>query len=147
MRVLTFVIVLFFPILVWAADAKTTVTGKQGDRKPKFVDSLGTYYEGLVVALLGNCSSESGPTIATKEGWEKALTRDHLLVQFAKPRLFMVTGEPPEVKADEIVVPISPSDSPDHIFVRTGKSYRAFAKYDHKICSFIQENLKLLLTR
>ena len=45
---------------------------------------------------------------------------------------------------DEIVVPISASQSPDHIFVRTGNAYRAFAKYEHKLCSFIQDNLKSL---
>jgi hypothetical protein len=116
------------------------VSGRQGNRPIKFGDNLGTYYEGLVVALLGNCTSASGA--ATKEQWEKALKGDHLRIEFARPRKFAVTGEQKEVEAYEILVPISASQSPDHIFVRTGNTYSAFAKYQHKMCKFIQDNLK-----
>ena len=130
MRAVTCVILLLCPAVGWADDAKTLATGRQGNRPMKFGGGLGTYYEGLVVALLGNCSSESGATVATKERWEKALKGDHLRIQFVKRRQFAVTGEPPEVVADEIVVPISASQSPDHIFVRNGSTYRAFAKFD-----------------
>lgn len=145
MRAITCVLLLSCPTVGWADDTKkTTTTGRQGDRPVKFEGGLGTYYEGLVVALLGNCHSESGPTVATKERWEKALKGDHLRIQFAKPRRFAVTGEPAEVEAEEIVVPISASQAPDHIYVRSGKTYRAFAKYEFKICSFIQDNLKFL---
>ena len=147
MRAVTCVILLFCPAVGWADDAKTIVTGSQGDRHLKFEGGLGTYYEGLVVALLGDCSSESGATVATKERWEKTLKGDHLRIQFAKPRRFMVTGEPPEVEADEILVPISASQAPDHILVRSGKTYRAFAKYRYNICSFIQNELKSLPAR
>jgi hypothetical protein len=137
---------LLCPVASWAEDAKTTVSGSQGDRPIKFAGGLGTYYEGLVVALLGNCTSESGDRVATNENWKKVLKGDHVRVQFAEPRKFGVTGER-EVEADEILVPISASRSPDHIFVRTGNTYRAFAKYDHKTCSFIQESLKALANR
>ncbi len=147
MRAVTCVILLSLPVAVWADDAKTTAMGKQGDRPVKFEGGLGTYYEGLVVALLGNCHTENDARIATKERWEKALKGDHLRIQFAKPRRFAVTGEPPEVEADEIVVPISASQIPDHIFVRSGNTYRAFAKYEYKICAFIQDSLKSLPRR
>src|SRR5262249_38373859 len=141
----TCVILLSWPALSWAADAKATATARQGDRELTFEGGLGTDYEGLVVALLGSCNSESGATIATKERWEKALQGTHLRIRFAKARVFGVTaGEPPQVKAEEIVVPISASQSSDHIFVRSGKSYRAFAKYEPKMCFFIQDRLKLL---
>lgn len=145
MRVITCALLLLCPTVSWADDAKTTVSGRQGDRPIKFADNLGTYYEGLVVALPGNCSSASGA--ARKEQWEKALKGDHLRVEFAKPRKFTVTGDQKEVEAYQILVPISASKSPDHIFVRTGNTYTAFAKYQHKICAFIQDNLKELANR
>jgi hypothetical protein len=140
-------ICLLYPAVCWADEAQTTVTGIQVERPLKLAGGLATYYEGLLVALLGNCSAESGAAVATKERWENALRGDHLRVTFASPRRFAVTGEPPEVQADEILVPISDTQAPDHLFVRSGKTYRAFAKYEHKICSFIQENLKSLLRR
>src|SRR5262245_51896634 len=99
MRAVTYMILLLCPA-VGSAEAETAATGNQGGRTLKFGGGLGTYYEGLVVALLGNCSSESGATVATKERWEKALKGDHLRIHFAKPRRFAVTGEPPEVTAD-----------------------------------------------
>jgi hypothetical protein len=138
---------LICPAVSWADDTKTTVSGRQGDRPLKFSDSLGTYYEGLVVALLGNCHSGGGAEETMKERCEKALKGDHLRVQFAKSRKFAVSGQPDGVEVDEIVVPISSSKSPDLIFVRTGNTYRWFSKYEHKICSFIQENLKELTNR
>ena len=104
MRTVTCVILLLCPAVGWADDAKSTATGRQGDRALKFQGGLGTYYEGLVVALLGNCSTESGATVATQERWEKALKGDHLRIQFAKPRRFAVTGEPPEVAAEKTKV-------------------------------------------
>jgi hypothetical protein len=129
-----------------AEDKKAKVGGIQGGRPLKFGgDGLATYYEGLVVALLGNCSTENDARVANKQRWEKALKGDHLRVQFEKPRKFGVTGRGPEgaeVEADEILVPISASQIPDHIFVRTGNTYRAFAKYQHKICKFIQDELQ-----
>jgi hypothetical protein len=129
----------------WADESAAVVSGRQGERPVKFGEGLGTYYEGLVVALLGNCSTETPPGFATKERFEKALAGDHLREQFARPRRFGVTGgEPPEADVEEIVLPISPSQSPDHIYIRSGITYRAFAKYEYRICSFIQENLKLL---
>jgi hypothetical protein len=137
---------LLCPSVGWADDAATAVTGRQGDRPVKFAGGLGTYYEGLVIALLGDCHTEN-PRKATKEQWDNALKGDHLRVQFAKPRKFAVSGEPEEVDADEIVVPISASQAPDCVYVRSGDGYRAFAKYEYKICSFIQENLKSLADR
>jgi hypothetical protein len=130
-----------------AEDKQATVGGIQGGKPLKFGDNLGTYYEGLVVALLGSCTADSSLHVGTKEHWEKALKRDHLRVQFEKPRRFAVTGGRPgggEMEADEILVPISTSQGPDHIFVRAGNTYRAFAKYQHKICKFIQDELREL---
>jgi hypothetical protein len=144
MPAVTCLIFLLCPAMRLDDGAKTTVTGRQADRPVKFQGGLGTYYEGLVVALLGNCSSASGATVATKERWENALKALHLRIQFANPRRFAVTGDSPEVEVEEIIVPISASRAPDHIYVRSGTTYQAFAKYEHKICSFIQDNLKSL---
>jgi hypothetical protein len=130
-----------------AEDRKAAVGGIQGGKPLKFGDNLGTYYEGLVVALLGSCTSDSSLHVGKKEHWEKALKGDHLRVQFEKPRRFAVTGNRPggaEVEAYEILVPISASQGPDHIFVRTGNGYRAFTKYQFKIRKFIQDNLQEL---
>lgn len=142
MRAAIGLILLLCPAVGAADDEATTVTGRQGERPLSFEGCLNTYYEGLIVALLGNCSSESGPTVATRERWEKALKGDHLCVSFGKPRRFAVTGLPPELDADEILVPISATQKPDHIFVRSGKRYRAFAKYEHKVCTLLQDSLK-----
>jgi hypothetical protein len=60
---------------------------------------------------------------------------------------FAVTGELPEAEADEILVPISASQAPEHVFVRSGRTYRAFARYEHRICTFIQDNLDPLPAR
>ena len=161
MRTATCLILLLCPAVGWAddtkrpgskavreaEDAKATVGGIQGGKPLKFGDNLGTYYEGLVVALLGSCTSDSSLHVGTKEHWEKALKGNHLRVQFEKPRRFAVTGHRPgeaEVEADEILVPISASQGPDHIFVRTGTTYRAFTKYQFKIRKFIQDNLQEL---
>jgi len=144
MRAIACVGLLLCPIAAWGDDAVTTAKGRQGDRPVEFAGGRATYYEGLVVALLGNCHAESGPSAATKERWANALKGDHLRIQFARPRKFAVTGEPGEVEADEIVVPISAAQSPDYIHVRSGNTYRAFAKYEHRMCSFIQESLKSL---
>jgi hypothetical protein len=145
MRTFLLAILLSFPAISLAADSPATTTWKHGGKQSTFADGLGTYYEGLIIALVGNCSSEGGDLVATQERWDKALAGDHLRVQFAQSRAFRVTGEPEELEAEEIVVPISATSSPDHILVRNGNRYRAFAKYEHKICSFIQANLKGLL--
>jgi hypothetical protein len=39
----------------------------------------------------------------------------------------------------------SAMQSPDFIFGRSGKTYRAFAKFQFKMCAFIQERLKELM--
>src|SRR6516225_2507213 len=78
-----------------AEDKKATVGGIQGGKPLKFADNLGTYYEGLVVALLGSCTSDSSLHAGTKDHWEKALKGDYLRVRFEKPRRFAVTGHRP----------------------------------------------------
>jgi hypothetical protein len=123
------------------ADETTTATGSVAGKPLKFGDNLGTHYEGLAIALLGSCSTENDARIATKERWEKALSGDHLRVRFAKPRVFLVTGENPTADVEEILVPVSPTD---HVFIRKGDTYRAFAKFDPKTCGLIQESLKQL---
>jgi hypothetical protein len=117
------------------------VIGRQGDRPVKFAEGLATFYEGLVLAVLGTCSADAD---ATKDQWEQALKADHLRIQFAKPRVFAVSVERGQVEADEIVVTISAADLPDAIIVRSGESYHSFGKYDPKACFFIQEQLKSL---
>jgi len=144
MRIASFIgLLLLGPALAAAADTSTVVKGRMGEREVGFADGLGTYYEGLLVAVLGTCSVEADEKIAT-EGWEKALKEDHLRVRFAKPRTFLVDVEQKEVKAEEILVPISATTNPNRIYVRNGKSYRAFAKHEPQICFFIQGRLKAM---
>lgn len=134
------------PALATAAETNTVVTGRMGDRQPTFADGLGTYYEGLLVAVLGTCSVEADEKTAT-EGWEKALKDDQLRVKFVKPRTFLVNVQQKEVEAEEILVPISASMLPNRIYVRNGKRYRAFAKHEPQICFFIQERLKAMVEK
>jgi hypothetical protein len=129
------------PAVGWADDARTATTGRQGDRPRRFEGGLGTFYEGLVVAVLGSCSVDGD---ATQDQWEKALKADHLRVRFAKPRVFAMDVEKRQVEAEEIVLTISATDLPDAIIVRNGKGYRSFGKYDPKTCFFIQAQLKSL---
>jgi hypothetical protein len=165
MRAVTCLILLSFPALGSAADANatptrkprgplrervedagTTGTVKLGGRKLTFTRGSITEYEGLVIALLGSCTVENGASIATKERWDKAMKGDHLHIHFTKPRTFVAGGpHSANVDAVEILVPISPTKSPDHIFVRDWKGFRAFAKYQPDICFFIQGRMKALL--
>lgn len=141
MRTLTCLVLLFCPAIGWAEDGKATITGRQGGRPVSFAEGLATFYEGLVLAVVGTCSVDFEGTQAQ---WDEALKAEHLRVQFAKPRTFAVSVESKEVAADEIVVTISAYDMPKAILIRSGQSYRSFTKYDPKICFFIQEQLKSL---
>jgi len=127
-------------------EVNTVVAGRMGERQASFADGLGTYYEGLLVAVLGTCSVEADEKTAT-EGWKKAMEENHLRVRFAKPRMFLVNVEQKKVEAEEILVPISAADMPNRIYVRNGKSYRAFAKHEPQICFFIQGRLKAMLEK
>src|SRR4051812_14965716 len=81
MRAVTCMLLMLCPVVAWAEGARTVTTVRQGDRSRKFEGGLGTFYEGLVVAVLGTCSADAE---ATKDRWEEALKADHLRVQFAK---------------------------------------------------------------
>jgi hypothetical protein len=129
-----------------AADVNTVVAGQMGEKQVSFADGLGTYYEGLLVAVLGTCSVEADEKTAT-EGFKKAMEEGHLRVKFVKPRTFLVDVEQKEVEAEEILVPISAATMPDRIYVRNGKTYRAFAKHEPQICFFIQGRLKAMMER
>ena len=148
MRAATCVLLLLCPVVGRADDAAYAVTGRWGDRPHSFPGSAGTYYEGLIVALLGSCSADAS-SIATKERWENALKGFHLRVKFAKPRKFAVVGAPEgkELEVDEILAPFSGGAAPPWVFVRSGDGYRAFSKYEFKICSFILEDLRSLANK
>ena len=83
MRPASLAFLVAFPAFASAADADTVVAGRQQERPVSFEGGLATYYEGLVVALLGNCTSESGPWEATKERWDEFAKGEHLRVTFA----------------------------------------------------------------
>jgi hypothetical protein len=136
------------PILVFdkPLEVKPAVTSAWQDRKVKFEGSLGTQFEGLVIALLGSCA-DGGQRDKAKEEMKQALKSNHIRVQFSKPRAFAVTGTLKTVEADEIVVPISASAAPAHIYVRSGTTYMSFAKYEFKIELCIREALKSSLGR
>jgi hypothetical protein len=160
MRAVVCCVLLSFPALSWAAnatapgkqrpprlpsraaDAKTTATVKLGGRKLTLAGGYITEYEGLVIALLGNCSFEINAATATKERWEKALKGDHLRIRFAKPHTFEVTSK---VEAEEIIVTLSQTLMPNGVWVRNGNRYRGFTKYQLDICLFIQGRMKGLL--
>ena len=143
MRLFACLIVLSFTGFSPSAEPKVIASGQQGERPLKFAGGLATQYEGLVISVLGSCSVE-GET--TKEKWENSLKGDHLRIQFSQARTFAMDIEKKEVEAEEIIVPISERALPTQILVRNGKSYRAFAKHDPKICFFIQDRLKELLS-
>ncbi len=73
-----------------------------------------------------------------------------MLVTFAKPHEFTVSDQQDsakedELKADEILIPIGPYESPPQIYVRNGDHYRSFSKYDFQISSAFQKELQNLL--
>jgi hypothetical protein len=129
-----------------AEDKPSTVVQQLGGRKLTYATGLGTKFEGLAVALLGSCHAETTFHVGNQEHWDKFLKGDHLLVTFDKPRLFGVTsGEEETVSAKEILIPISPSQSPPQILVRDGDRIRAFAKYEYDVCAALQKQLEKLL--
>jgi hypothetical protein len=128
-----------------SAAEKTTVVQRLADRKRTLGPGLDTKFEGLAVALLGSCSLEDGVEIACKERWEEALNGEHILVSYPKPRLFSVNADESDLYALEILVPIGPAKRPDHIFVRDGDWYRAFAKYDSELCTAFMKQLERML--
>jgi len=147
MRTASFIVLLLLcSALAAAADTNTVVTGRMGEKQVSFADGLGTYYEGLLVAVLGTCSVEADEKTAT-EGFKKATEESHLRVRFAKARTFLVDVEEKKVEAEEILVPISAATMPDRIYVKNGKNYRAFAKHEPQICFFIQERLKGMIEK
>jgi hypothetical protein len=140
MRTLLCLALVLIPGVGRAEDA-ASVTGRQDGRPVSFAAGLATFYEGLVLAVLGTCSVD---TEGTQEQWDEALKAHHLRVHFTRPRTFALSVESKEVAADEIVVTISGDDMPKAILVKSGQSYRSFTKYDPKTCFFIQEQLKSL---
>jgi hypothetical protein len=140
MRAATCVLLLWCSGVGRADDPAYTVSARWLGRPVTFGGNLGTYYEGLIVALLGSCTADAS-SIATKERWETALKGNHLRVKFAKPRKFAVTG-PPEDKEVEVDEILANFPNPPYVFVRTGDGYLAFSKYQFKIASFIFEDLK-----
>ena len=136
MRRAIFFLMLLLPAASLAAeDRPSTVTQQLAGRKLTYGTGLGTKFEGLAIALLGSCHAETSFHVGNQEHWDKFLIGDHLLVTFAQPRLFGVTsGEEETVSAREILIPISPSQSPPQILVRDGDRIRAFAKYEHEVC-------------
>ena len=147
MRTVISLLLLILPGTSLAAEDKpSTVVQQLAGRKLTFATGLGTKFEGLAVALLGSCHTETTFHVGNQEHWDKFLKGDHVLVTFAKPRLFGVTsGEEETVSAGEILIPISPSQSPPQILVRDGDRIRAFAKYEHEVCRAFQKQLESLL--
>jgi hypothetical protein len=110
------------------------VTARQGAKRFTFEGGLATQAEGLTLALLGNCAADGSEH--AKEYWDKSLEGDHVRVRYAKPRLFTLTGEHPNVWVDEIVVSVSSERwEPPYVVVRTGKEYHWYSKYDHETLS------------
>jgi hypothetical protein len=104
----------------------------------------------LAVALLGSCHTETTLHFGKKENWDEALKGDHILITFAKPRVFSVndqqdSAKESELEAAEILVPIGPNSSPKAIYVRSGERYRAFAKYEFQILDAFQKQLRSML--
>lgn len=133
-----------------SAAENTTVTQRIEGRHISFAGSLKTKFEGLAVALLGSCHAETTLQVGKKEHWDEALKRDHILVMFSKPRVFSMndqqdSAQESELHASVILVPIGPSSSPNHIYVRSGDRYRAFSKYEHEICDAFQKQLQSML--
>ena len=133
-----------------SAAENTTVTQRIEGRQLTFGGSLKTTFEGLAVALLGSCHSETTLQLGNKENWDEALKGDHILVTFAKPRVFSVndqqdSAKESELSASEILVPIGPSSSPKQIYVRSGDRYCAFSKYEFPICDVFQKQLQSML--
>lgn len=118
-----------------------TVTARQGGREFKYSAGPTTHVEGLALAMLGTCSVGSQ---ATKDRWSQALQGDHVRIAYAAPRPVGVSvGIEDEVLyVSEIVLPMSGEKFPDHIFVRCGDDYRAFAKYAPQEAMLLQAFLK-----
>jgi hypothetical protein len=141
---------LILPSAGLSAAENTTVTQMIEGRQLTFGGSLKTKFEGLAVALLGSCHTETTLVAGKKELWVEALKGDHILVAFAKPRVFMVndqqdSGKESELHASQILVPIGPYSSPKQIYVRSGDRYRTFSKYEFQISEAFQKQLQNML--
>jgi hypothetical protein len=143
MRLLTCLILLACPVVVWADD-ETVVEGKQGDRPYPFRSWEATQAEGLALALLASCRDEADKE-ATKERWEGVLEGSHLRIGYPRLRRLGTAAANKAFSASAILMPIEMGKNgarPKHILVRTKDGYRAFTKYDPEICAALQEVLR-----
>ncbi len=139
--------VLFLSTAALSAAESTTVTWRIDGRQVPFGTSLKTEIEGLAIALLGSCHTETTLHVGTKEHWNEALKGNHILVTFTKPRLFSMSDQQDsskecELRATEILIPIGRYASPEQIYVRSDDHYRTFSKYEPRICDAFQKTLQ-----
>src|SRR5207248_820712 len=91
----------------------------------------GGHIASLGSAMLGDCTGElapagKGPPFATAELWQKLEKSGHVRITFLSARAFKGVGGSPEVRVEEILIPISSSRAPAYILTRHGTTYRAF---------------------
>jgi hypothetical protein len=86
--------------------------------------------------MLASCSSSCS---TAEKDFESIFRQCHLHVKFAKPREVAVNGAE-KVMVDELVISLPTNTG--GIWVRCGKDYRYFTKFDYKSCLEIHELLK-----
>jgi hypothetical protein len=143
-------LMLILPGAGLSAAENTTVTQRLDGRRLTYGGSLKTKFEGLALTLLGSCHAETTLHFGKKEHWDEAAKGDHILIVFAKPRLFSMNDQQnsekeSELEAAEILIPIGPNSSPKQIYIRNGDRYRAFSKYEFQICDMFQKQLQNML--
>jgi RNA polymerase sigma factor (sigma-70 family) len=126
-----------------ATEKRPAVNLKQRGRDSTFSAGLSTQLEGLALAMLGSCSVEAGEEADVGERWKQLLKGEHLHIGYASPRPVGVDAAEGEFEASEILIPLPPEGMPDHVYVRVGDRYRAFANCTPQTCQLLYDALEL----
>jgi RNA polymerase sigma factor (sigma-70 family) len=124
------------------------VTVRQAKRILKLAAGYATSAEGLGLAVLGTSSDGSA---ATKDQWDEALRANHLHIVYPQPRRFALnvdSGSPSDspntgvLAVSEILILMSADRDPSSILIRSGETYRSFAKLQPRVAQLLRELLK-----
>lgn len=105
----------------------------------------------LALELLRSADTENDQSVATEDRFTRAQQTAHLRLTFTQPvkvafrfsgRFTTGPATLQTVEISELMIPISSTSFPDHIFVREREKIRAFAKYRAPQAQALQDVLK-----
>lgn len=77
--------------------------------------------------LLVSCTFDSTAGVGAEEMRRHALSGPHIRVAYAQARSLHVMETP--IRTDEVLLPLPPDKSPDHLYIRDAERVLAYAKY------------------